>query len=58
MMVTCMFRFEERPESDIVELLADDHAATVCQHCLTILAVHRRIHKMKIEKVVVKMIEQ
>ena len=47
--VTCSFRFEVRPEDEIVELKADHHTAHV--DCLTLLTVHRRIHHMKVEKV-------
>ena len=58
MTITCSFRFEERPEDDIVEVLADHNIARVCSHCLTILTVHRRVHGMKIEKVISRMAEQ
>ena len=53
--VTCGFRFEVRPEDDIVELQADHHTAHVCSSCLVLLTVHRRVHRMKVEKVIAEM---
>jgi hypothetical protein len=55
--VTCNFRFEVRPEDEVVELQADHHTARVCMECLALLTVHRRIHNMKVEKVIVEMAE-
>ena len=49
--MTCNFRFEIRPEDQIVELVAEHHIAHVCLDCLALLTVHRRIHHMKVEKV-------
>ena len=57
MALTCSFRFEVRPEDEIVELESDGHTAMVCVDCLTLLTVHRRIHHMKVEKVIVEMAE-
>ena len=51
----CDFRFEVRPEDQIVELVAEHHTAHVCLDCLALLTVHRRIHHMKVEKVIVEM---
>jgi hypothetical protein len=56
--VTCGFRFEVRPEDEVVVLGADHHAVHVCVDCLTLLTVHRRIHHMKVEKVIVEMAER
>ena len=56
--VTCNFRFEIRPEDEIVELQAEHHAAHVCRECLVLLTVHRRVHHMKVEKVIVEMAER
>jgi hypothetical protein len=56
--VTCNFRFEVRPEDEVVELQADHHTARVCMECLALLTVHRRIHHMKVEKVIVQMAER
>ena len=56
--VTCGFRFEVRPEDEIVELEADHHTARVCLDCLALLTVHRRVHHMKVEKVIVEMAER
>ena len=53
--VTCGFRFEVRPEDEVVELQADHHTVHVCVDCLPLLTVHRRIHHMKVEKVIVQM---
>lgn len=57
LVVTCGFRFEVKPDDEVVELEADHHTAHVCVDCLTLLTVHRRIHHMKVEKVIVKMAE-
>jgi hypothetical protein len=53
--VTCGFRFEVRAEDEVVVLEADHHTVHVCVDCLTLLTVHRRIHHMKVEKVIVEM---
>jgi hypothetical protein len=55
--MTCSFRFEVRPEDQLVELVAEHHTAHVCLECLTLLTVHRRIHHMRVEKVIVEMAE-
>ena len=56
--MTCSFRFEVRPESEVVVLEADDDSVHVCVDCLRLLMVHRRIHHMKVEKVIVEMAER
>ncbi len=56
--VTCGFRFEVRPEDEVVVLEADHHTVHVCLDCLTLLTVHRRIRHMKVEKVIVEMAER
>jgi hypothetical protein len=56
--ITCGFRFEVRPEDEVVELQADHRTVHVCVDCLTLLTVHRRIHHMKVEKVIVEMAER
>jgi hypothetical protein len=56
--VTCGFRFEVRPESEVVELQAERHVVHVCRECLVLLTVHRRIHHMRVEKVIVEMAER
>ena len=56
--LTCNFRFEVRSEDEVVELEADHHTAHVCVDCLTLLTVHRRVHHMKVEKVIVEMAER
>ena len=58
MAVTCDFRFEVRPEDELVELEADHHTARVCMECLALLTVHRRIHHMRVERVIVEMAER
>jgi hypothetical protein len=55
--VTCDFRFEVRPEDEVVELEAAHHTAHVCLECLVLLTVHRRVHHMRVEKVIVEMAE-
>jgi len=55
--VTCNFRFEVRREDEVVELRADHHTARVCTNCLVLLTVHRRVHRMKVEKVIAEMAE-
>lgn len=57
MVMTCNFRFEVRPEDQVVELVAEHHTVHVCLGCLALLTVHRRIHHMKLEKVIVEMAE-
>ncbi len=56
--VTCGFRFEVTAEDEVVELEAEHHTARVCLDCLVLLTVHRRIHRMKVEKVIVEMSER
>ena len=53
--VTCSFRFEVRREAEVVELVADHRTARVCESCLVLLTVHRRVHRMKVEKVIAEM---
>ena len=54
--MTCGFRFEVRPEDDVVELVDEHHhSARVCTHCLVLLTVHRRVHHMKVEQVIAEM---
>ena len=57
LVVTCGFRFEVRREDEVVELRADHHTARVCESCLVLLTVHRRVHHMKVEKVIAEMAE-
>lgn len=54
---TCSFRFEVRPEDEIVELEANRHTAHICSDCLVLFTVHRRVHHMKVEKVIAEMAE-
>ena len=55
--MTCGFRFEVRPEDEVVVLEADHRTVHVCLDCLTLLTVHRRVHHMKVERVIVEMSE-
>ncbi len=55
--MTCNFRFEVRSEDEVVVLEADHRTVHVCVDCLTLLTVHRRVHHMKVEKVIVEMAE-
>jgi hypothetical protein len=56
--VICGFRFEVRPEDEVVVLEAGHRSVHVYVDCLTLLTVHRRIHHMKVEKVIVQMAER
>ena len=53
--MTCGFRFEVRSEDEVVELEADHRTVRVCLDCLPLLTVHRRVHHMRVEKVIVQM---
>ena len=56
--MTCGFRFEVRDEDHVVELVDEHrHSALVCMECLVLMTVHRRIHHMKVEKVIAEMAE-
>jgi hypothetical protein len=56
--VTCSFRFETRREDQVVELVdGHSHSALVCLECLVLLTVHRRVHRMRVEKVIAEMAE-
>jgi hypothetical protein len=56
LVVTCGFRFEVRGEDEVVELVDEHrHSALVCTNCLVLLTVHRRVHHMKVEKVIAEM---
>ena len=56
--MTCSFRFETRSEDEVVELLDEHrHSALVCTDCLVLLTVHRRVHRMRLEKVIAEMAE-
>lgn len=50
--VICNFRFEHRPESETVELVSGHNAARICKQCLVLMTTHRRVHHMKIEKII------
>ena len=52
--MTCGFGFEVRPEDEVVRFEAGHHTVHVCVDCLTLLTVHRRIHHMKVEKVLLR----
>ena len=52
--VICGFRFEVRPEDEVVELQADHRTVHVCLDCLTLLTVHRRVHHMKVERLLLR----
>jgi len=56
--VICGFRFEVRSEDEVDVLEADHRTVHVCVDCLTLLTVHRRVHHMKVEKVIVEMAER
>lgn len=50
--VICNFRFEHRLENETVELVSGHDAARICKECLVLVTTHRRIHHMKIEKII------
>lgn len=54
MAITCAFRFEEKPENELVEIIVDGHSTRVCGDCLTLIVVHQRIHHMNIEKLILQ----
>ncbi len=55
MSVTCAFRFEVKPDDEVVELDMGNFSIRVCENCLTLIAVHRRIHHMKLERLIPQM---
>lgn len=55
--MTCAFRFEEKPEVELIEIFDGHHTAHVCENCLALIIVHRRIHHMNIEKLLTKISE-
>lgn len=55
MSVTCAFRFEVKPDDEVVELDMGSFRVHVCENCLTLIAVHRRIHHMKLERLIPEM---
>ncbi len=55
MYVTCAFRFEVKPEDEIVEIETGRSSALICEECLALIIVHRRIHHMKLEKIIPQM---
>ena len=58
MSVTCAFRFEVKPDDEVVELDMGSFSVHVCENCLTLIAVHRRIHHMKLEKLIPQMAQR
>ncbi len=57
MLVTCAFRHEEIPDYAIVEIDASGASTRICPRCLILITVHRRIHHMKLEKIIPEMAE-
>ncbi len=55
MLVTCAFGHEEIPLETAVEIEAGGRSAMVCQKCLELITVHRRYHRMDLEKLVPRM---
>jgi hypothetical protein len=52
---TCSFRHENLPERNLIELDSWGKVAKVCPDCLTLIVIHRRIHRMKVEQVISEM---
>jgi hypothetical protein len=48
--MNCAFRFEHRPHEELIEIISGPDIVRVCENCLTLLVVHRRIHHMRIEQ--------
>ncbi len=57
MLATCAFRHEQGSEQNLVELDAGSVSVRVCPRCLVLIVVHRRIHDMKVEKLIPEMAE-
>ncbi len=57
MLVTCAFRHEKLQDSALIEIDANDTSARVCPQCLILITIHRKIHHMKLEKLIPKMAE-
>ena len=55
MRVPCAFRHEIIPELELIEIDAGGASAKICSRCLILITIHRRIHHMKIEKIIPKM---
>ncbi len=55
MLVTCAFRHEEIQDTASVEIDASGASARICSRCLILITVHRRIHHMKLEKIIPEM---
>ncbi len=55
MFITCSFRHEELPEEVMVELEMEGNTTKVCPRCLVLIAIHRRYHHMKLEKLIPEM---
>jgi len=52
MLVICAFRHEEIPDDVVVEIDASGASTRICHRCLILITVHRRIHHMRLEKLI------
>ncbi len=57
MLVICAFGREEIPDEQAVRIEIDNTSTNICPKCLTLIIVHRRIHRMPLEKLISQMAE-
>jgi hypothetical protein len=55
MRVACAFRHERIQEAELVEIDAGGASARICPQCLILITIHRRIHHMRLEKIIPEM---
>ena len=55
MRADCAFRHEKIPEPELIEIDAGGASARICPRCLILITVHRRLHHMRLEKIVPEM---
>jgi hypothetical protein len=55
MLATCAFRREHVPEESLIRIEAAGYSATICESCLSILIVHRRYHRLSLEKLILQL---
>ncbi len=55
MQAACAFRHENIQETELVEIDAGGASARICPQCLILITIHRRIHHMRLEKIIPEM---
>ena len=55
MRADCAFRHEKILETELVEIDAGGASVRICPNCLILITVHRRLHHMRLEKIVPEM---